>query len=194
MRYTKEKRTEIFNEYIKNIDNVIYYKSIPNPLRIIGEKTIIYALNTDGNIYECAIDTEDLDLLDTKHIIRCFQRPEDYTPYCKIRCEKNGKDMYIHRLVMNCPENKIIDHIDRNGTNNCKSNLIITDHKQNMLNKRVAKNNVLGIKNISMSNGKYVLNFTRQFDTLEMAIEVREYFSNEVLRIEYGEYLNKKNN
>jgi len=34
-----------------------------------------------------------------------------------------GKPIYMHREIMNTPENKVVDHIDRNRLNNCRSNL-----------------------------------------------------------------------
>jgi len=42
--------------------------------------------------------------------------------------------IYMHRLIMNCPKGMEIDHIDRNGLNNQKSNLRICTHQQNLKN------------------------------------------------------------
>lgn len=41
---------------------------------------------------------------------------------------------YMHRLIMDCPKNKIIDHKDHNTLNNQKSNLRICSRLENQRN------------------------------------------------------------
>lgn len=57
-----------------------------------------------------------------------------------IRIKKiNGKNktFLMHReIIKNIPEGKEIDHVDRNGLNNQKSNLRIVDHRENLKNSR----------------------------------------------------------
>lgn len=125
--------------------------------------------------------------------MRGHKRPEDYTTYCIMSIEKGKTHIGIHRLISNCPDDKIVDHIDRNTLNNTKSNLSIVEHKQNMLNKRVFKNSETGIKNIYKKNNKFVVYFHRQFDTLEKAIKVRDLFINAVLQMEYPNLININN-
>lgn len=179
--------------YIKDKNNITYYDKIPNPVQIIKNKTIIYIVNNLKNVCECIVDTEDLLKLNTGQSIRGHRRLEDYTTYCVISTAKGLSSIGIHRLIMDCPKDKIIDYADRNALNNTKTNLIITEHKQNMLNKRTPKNNIFGEKNIRIENGKYIVNFIRQFDTLEKAIKIRDIFITEVLKIEYPELIGKKN-
>lgn len=52
---------------------------------------------------------------------------------------KNSKRIYMHRLLMNCPEGMIVDHIDGNKLNNRKSNLRICTTRQNSQNRRSDK-------------------------------------------------------
>ena len=58
----------------------------------------------------------------------------------KIKINNKRKSKYIHRLIMNEPENMQIDHIDGNGLNNQKNNLRIVTQSQNQMNKISAKN------------------------------------------------------
>jgi hypothetical protein len=77
--------------------------------------------------------------------------PEDHETIMKHkwhRCDKdgyittnsrdktNGKTVRIHRLLMNCPEDKIVDHINGNILDNRRENLRIVDPSDNAQNKR----------------------------------------------------------
>lgn len=67
-----------------------------------------------------------------------------------IRSEyKTGKHVVIsmHRVITNCPDGMVVDHKDRNGLNNRKTNLRICTRSQNACNRR---------KNIKTSTTKYL--------------------------------------
>lgn len=50
-------------------------------------------------------------------------------------CSKiHSKTVFLHRLIMNAKEGEIIDHIDHNTLNNCRSNLRKCTHADNMHN------------------------------------------------------------
>jgi hypothetical protein len=46
-----------------------------------------------------------------------------------------SRNYRMHRVVMNCPKDKMVDHIDGNPLNNQKSNLRIVTQHENMQNK-----------------------------------------------------------
>lgn len=52
-----------------------------------------------------------------------------------VRRVEKGKTIHMHRLLMNCPDNFEVDHINRNKLDNRKSNLRIVTRQQNMCNK-----------------------------------------------------------
>ena len=50
------------------------------------------------------------------------------------RCEK-GRMISMHREIMNAPRGMVVDHIDRNKQNNCRSNLRTCTRRQNVCNR-----------------------------------------------------------
>jgi hypothetical protein len=47
---------------------------------------------------------------------------------------------YMHRMLIECPAELEIDHIDRNPLNNQRSNLRVVTHSENLENRVVEKN------------------------------------------------------
>ena len=59
----------------------------------------------------------------------------------------------LHRVIMNCTDPNVeIDHIDGNGLNNQKYNLRLATHSQNMMNRRMQKNNTTGYRGVFKNN------------------------------------------
>jgi hypothetical protein len=59
-----------------------------------------------------------------------------------------GKQIKMHRIIIECSANEIIDHRDGNGLNNQTSNLRICTTSQNMQNKKTPSNNTSGYKGV----------------------------------------------
>lgn len=56
----------------------------------------------------------------------------------------NGKRVYLHRFIINCPKDKQVDHINGNTFDNQRVNLRICTPRENSWNRRKAKNNTSG--------------------------------------------------
>jgi hypothetical protein len=65
----------------------------------------------------------------------------------------NRKNIYMHRLITNPPAGKVVDHIDRNGLNNRRSNLRICSAADNSRNSR-GWGKTSQYKGVSWSKGK----------------------------------------
>ena len=97
-----------------------------------------------------------------------------------------GKDKKIrlHRFIMNCPDDMVVDHINLNPLNNRKSNLRICTKQQNEMNRPTRSHNTSGVTGVSKHkqtnkwrayieyNQKYI--HLGLFNTKEEAIKARK--------------------
>lgn len=86
----------------------------------LGLETIV-----DDDVYEALSDRN------------WHAQPSRQTHYA-VRSIK-GQQMRMHRLIIDAPKGMLVDHIDRNGLNNLRSNLRLVTVQQNTWN-RVQKN------------------------------------------------------
>ena len=61
-----------------------------------------------------------------------------------IHRNKRGVDVKLHRLVTNCPNNMVVDHINHDTLDNRKANLRICTPSENARNKIYMSNNTSG--------------------------------------------------
>ena len=135
------------------------------------------------------VDQEDLDYLKKFRWHKAVFKNTNY-----VRGTVDGRQVLLHRLLMNHPEGMDVDHINHNGMDNRRCNLRIVTRGQNAQNSRISKNNTSGVKNVHYlkSRDRYrvtigVDNRSIQvgyFKTLQEATEAR----NLALKEYHGEY------
>lgn len=148
------------------------------------EYGIGYTTNTNDQFL---FDKEDFDLI--KNF--CWS----VNVYGYICCtRRHNTSVLLHRLVVNADNDKLVDHKNHNTFDNRKSNLRIVDKSQNMMNRRIAKNNTSGVTGITwrkdtnkwrvriQANNKSIN--IGSYDTIEDAIEAR----NKAEEKYFGEY------
>lgn len=94
----------------------------------------------------------------------------------------NKKTLLFHKLVKECPEGYVIDHINRNVFDNRRENLRVTTPYVNLLNTSTYKNNKCGYKGIKKRKKGYEAQITVNkkeiylgyYHTLDEAIMVRK--------------------
>lgn len=66
---------------------------------------------------------------------------------------KNGKRfrLYLHREIMNPPEDREVDHISGDGLDNRRENLRVVTKQQNLMNTPPSSRNTSGYKGVSWS-------------------------------------------
>ena len=89
----------------------------------------------------------------------------------------------LHRFILNINDERIIDHKNRDKTDNRKTNLRIATNQQNNINRGTPRNSTTGVKGVSKSkNGeKYVAQIGKDgrviyigtYDTIEEARQAR---------------------
>lgn len=97
------------------------------------------------------VDLEDFDFLNQWS---WTARPSGKHYYAQRKRWVNGKKKYIkmHRLIMNAPDNMVVDHINRNTLDCRKSNMRLCTIAQNNCNRKASgKSKYLGV---SIKNNK----------------------------------------
>jgi hypothetical protein len=99
-----------------------------------------YIILTKG--YKTMVDDEDYEWLN--------QWNWYYNLYATRKIQKNNKsnNIWMHRLIMNCPKNLVVDHINLDKLDNRKNNLRICNKHQNEMNRKLDKDNKTGFKGI----------------------------------------------
>ena len=132
---------------------------------------------------DCLIDIEDIEKIkDYFWNIRYDKRH----PNCTVYVESHflGKRVHLHRILLNCPNKYIVDHINGNGLDNRKANLRIVTQAINCLNKNHKKNvgvhydkrNDLWIAKIRINNKtKYLGRYRTKEGAIKRRSIVNEY-------------------
>lgn len=122
--------------------------------------TIEFTMTTRKGVqYTAIIDDSDADLLKTRW---CTQEVPNTvyvkhsTPRPKQRSESMHSVIMARMLGRKLEHHEEVDHIDRNGLNNTRSNLRIATVVQNQANARISKSNTTGFKGVRKHKGKFM--------------------------------------
>lgn len=180
---------ECSNEYRKTFD------SVPKKQNEIIEKENYYIIKIQDkdDVYDCLIDKDDIQKIQNHYwTVRKDKRHPNCTPY--VQSCKKGKRVHLHRLITNCPNDKVVDHINGNGFDNRKCNLRVVSQSINAVNKHHKKN--IGIKYVPRNdywvayiriNGK--LKNLGYYRTQEDAIPRREFVNNLIRENKFDEIM-----
>jgi hypothetical protein len=97
------------------------------------------------------IDEEDYDLVNG---FNKWKLTKQGYPQSRKMINRKTTYTYMHRLIVNCPKNMQVDHINGNKLDNRKSNLRICFHADNCKNRKKPKTNTSGYKGVSFDKVK----------------------------------------
>ena len=107
----------------------------PNEIILYDEYAEIVIYSKDcKEVARAIIDIEDIDKV--KGYKWCLSHGYAYNLKSDIR---------LHRLIMSCADDKVVDHINRDRLDNRKSNLRICSQQQNSMNRGIQSNNNSGV-------------------------------------------------
>lgn len=113
-----------------------------------------------------------------------FRKNESF--YVVSSQSNNLKEIKLHRFILDCPDNMVVDHINGNTLDNRRENLRITTYKinaNNLITKRKSKSGYRGI--ILTKSNKYLVTHSRvnlgRYNTLEEALQVKEKYLESII-------------
>ena len=104
-----------------------------------------------NNGFWTIINLEDLEVVQDFTSWWYVKLPSNNNKAYYVACTNNKVVSYIHRIILNLVEfdpNRQTDHINRDGLDNRRSNLRITNTKLNNFNKNLQSNNTSGAKGV----------------------------------------------
>ena len=76
----------------------------------------------------------------------------DFEGYVVTTVYETNKSLRMHRFIMDCPEDKVVDHIDHCKNNNRRENLRVCTVGENAMNKGIGTNNKSGVTGVYYDN------------------------------------------
>lgn len=160
---------------------------------IICKNYAIMKVKRKDIILNVFIDIEDIDRVKNVgswHAIydKTLQQPSYYI--CnRYNSKLKGKGVIkLHRYIMNCPTDKVIDHINHNTLDNRKANLKICTRFENQQNLRSKSTEQTGVyfrekRNVWCANiSKNKIRYSKEFKTKENAINWRKEMENKLYK------------
>ena len=161
-----------------------------NKFYISNNKAYINVNHKKIGTYWAIIDLEDFDKVNQYKTTWNIGYKNNHIDGIKTKIQKNKKRevVWLHRLIMNCPNNKVVDHINGNTFDNQKNNLRIVTNAQNRTNLSSISKNKSGYTNIYLEkDGKYRVRINGKsfgrYKNLQDAIKIRDTHIKEIFNL-----------
>lgn len=104
------------------------------------------------------VDSEDYEKLNKwkwHYSSHGYARRFQHISWDNINKIQKGTQLFMHRLILNAPKGKDVDHINGDRLNNQKSNLRICNRSETCQNRGIRRDNKVGIKGVKKSGNKW---------------------------------------
>ena len=149
-----------------------------NDYIIEGEIVKISINSKIGNVF-AIIDRDDFEKINSYKTSWYVSIRENKIEAVVTKVQKNKKrqSLPLHRIIMNCIDDKVVDHINGNTLDNRKTNLRVVTKREN-------STNLHNCKNIYYEKGKYGVRINRKrygrYEKIEDAIKVRNIIEKKI--------------
>lgn len=128
---------------------------------------------------EFVIDKSDYDRIKSYRWTGIKNRSGSYYIGARFRDREKQSTILLHRLIMNCPNGMVVDHINHNTLDNRKQNLRVCTRSENNYNRQCSyKSNIYLDKRINKWIARIGVDnqiiYLGSYDTYEEALEARE--------------------
>ncbi|SPF51173.1 HNH endonuclease family protein [Candidatus Desulfosporosinus infrequens] len=123
-----------------------------NRFEFRGDKVAIFLDREDGSVMETLIDREDLEIAQkggAKWHALWSEGTSSFYAISNVSISEGLKPKRLHRLITNCPDDLVVDHVDHDTLNNTKGNLRNVTHSVNMQNRKAECKTNSGFRGVS---------------------------------------------
>lgn len=132
-----------------------------NKINVLDDYCELIFTNTQNITFICKFDKQDLNLVRQYYWNVCSSNGIYLRTTVTID-KKKLKVLWLHRLLMGNPENKIVDHINGDSLDNRRCNLRLVDTQINAWNRHSTKYNPSGIRGLYIKQYKGKLFYSAQ--------------------------------
>lgn len=178
----------IKQQYLNGGDFIMRKNGVKNLYEVKGNIVYLYITNKNYTNKEV--------IFNIKHLeeIKKYRWTINNCDYCITTSKVDERYILMHRLIVDCPESLVVDHINHNTLDNRDNNLRICDQGDNLKNLKTRIDNKSGFRGISFHkrSGKWRCEMRVEgkkkwlglYNTPEEAFKVRQAAEKEF----YGEY------
>lgn len=110
--------------------------------------------------------------------IEDVSRVKDYHWYIDnygyVNCKNKNGHYKLHRFVMDCPDDMVVDHINHNPLDNRRENLRVCTNMQNQWNKGITKKNTSGITGVYKEGNGWRARIKVDGKTIQKRVKTKE--------------------
>lgn len=123
-----------------------------NTIKAVGDIAMVELSSGDMAI----IDADKVDLVSDRKWYRLQGSNTKYAVANERSSDRKVVMLYLHRVLMNCPDDLVVDHTNGDGLDNRMCNLRLATPSQNNMNRKVGLNGKTGIRGVHYSEDRGV--------------------------------------